>query len=83
VHSYQPSPFFVLDEIDDALDAENVNTVAQYIRARKVDLQVQRCSQSTVVRDARALMPALGSSYFFQLSTCDCLTYILIAQRIA
>lgn len=45
VHSYQPSPFFVLDEIDDALDAENVNTVAQYIRARKVDLQVQMSMQ--------------------------------------
>jgi len=39
IHSYQPSPFFVLDEIDDALDQDNVVTVANYIRQRRVDLQ--------------------------------------------
>lgn len=30
--SYQPSPFFVLDEVDAALDNTNVVTVASYIR---------------------------------------------------
>lgn len=29
--SYQPAPFFVLDEVDAALDNNNVNKVAQYI----------------------------------------------------
>jgi structural maintenance of chromosome 1 len=33
IHSYQPSPFFVLDEVDAALDARNVNRVARYIRS--------------------------------------------------
>lgn len=34
VHSLRPSPFFVLDEVDAALDATNVARVAHYIRGR-------------------------------------------------
>lgn len=34
IHSYRPSPFFVLDEVDAALDATNVARVAHYIRNR-------------------------------------------------
>ena len=30
--SYQPSPFFVLDEVDAALDNTNVAKIANYIR---------------------------------------------------
>lgn len=32
VHSYQPSPFFVLDEVDAALDNANVGKLLGYIR---------------------------------------------------
>lgn len=31
IHSFQPSPFFVLDEIDAALDNANVASIARYI----------------------------------------------------
>lgn len=31
IHSYQPSPFFVLDEVDAALDNTNVARIANYI----------------------------------------------------
>lgn len=32
IHSYQPSPFFILDEVDAALDNSNVNRITNYIR---------------------------------------------------
>ena len=34
VHSFQAAPFFVLDEVDAALDAANVARVARYVRAK-------------------------------------------------
>lgn len=32
IHSYQPAPFFVLDEIDAALDNSNVTKISNYIK---------------------------------------------------
>ncbi|KAK7902781.1 Structural maintenance of chromosomes protein 1 [Exophiala xenobiotica] len=32
IHSYQPSPFFVLDEVDAALDNANVGKLVNYVR---------------------------------------------------
>ncbi|EDR03647.1 condensin complex subunit SMC1 [Laccaria bicolor S238N-H82] len=37
IHSYQPAPFFVLDEVDAALDNTNVAKIANYIRHHASD----------------------------------------------
>merc|ERR1712196_630592 len=34
IHSFKPAPFFVLDEVDAALDNANVNKIARYMRKR-------------------------------------------------
>ncbi|XP_039290651.1 LOW QUALITY PROTEIN: structural maintenance of chromosomes protein 1A [Nilaparvata lugens] len=39
IHSYQPAPFFVLDEIDAALDNTNIGKVASYIHSKSNALQ--------------------------------------------
>ncbi|XP_072344057.1 structural maintenance of chromosomes protein 1A-like [Scyliorhinus torazame] len=36
IHSYKPAPFFVLDEIDAALDNTNIGKVANYIKEQSV-----------------------------------------------
>lgn len=38
-YSYHPAPFFVLDEIDAALDNTNIGKVASYIRDHTTNLQ--------------------------------------------
>ena len=39
IHSYRPSPFFILDEIDAALDNANVQRVASFIRHKSPSTQ--------------------------------------------
>ncbi len=39
LHSFRQAPFFVLDEIDAALDNVNVKKIANYIRQRSQDFQ--------------------------------------------
>ena len=42
IQSYHPAPFFVLDEIDAALDNTNIGKVASFIRSRSQDFQVSQ-----------------------------------------
>lgn len=39
IHSYRPAPFFVMDEVDSALDNVNVLKVCNYIKQRSGDFQ--------------------------------------------
>eukprot|EP00658_Telonema_sp_P-2_P041727 TRINITY_DN29875_c0_g1_i1.p1 TRINITY_DN29875_c0_g1~~TRINITY_DN29875_c0_g1_i1.p1 ORF type:complete len:779 (-),score=249.77 TRINITY_DN29875_c0_g1_i1:438-2774(-) len=39
IHSFKPAPFFVLDEVDAALDTANVAQVAKFIQAKKENTQ--------------------------------------------
>ncbi len=41
IHSFSPSPFLIMDEVDAALDAANVARVAAYIAARSARGDVQ------------------------------------------
>ncbi len=34
IHSYKPAPFFIMDEVDAALDGANVQRIAAFIRSR-------------------------------------------------
>lgn len=45
IHSYKPSPFFILDEVDAALDNLNVAKVASFIRSKS-------CEGARVSQDA-------------------------------
>ena len=39
IHSFRPAPFFVMDEVDAALDNVNVLKLCNYVRQRSEDLQ--------------------------------------------
>jgi structural maintenance of chromosome 1 len=40
IHSFRPAPFFVMDEVDAALDNVNVKKICNYIKQRSKDFQV-------------------------------------------
>ena len=40
IHSFRPAPFFIMDEVDAALDATNVVTVAKYLKERSSQVQM-------------------------------------------
>jgi len=40
IHSYHPAPFFVLDEIDAALDNTNIGKVAAYIQSQREKMNI-------------------------------------------
>jgi len=83
--SYQPSPFFVLDEIDAALDNTNIGKVASYIRDKTVT------ADHSHITERRILQPCWCSdrhlswrkfqfwkslySFYIYICVCVCVFY--------
>ncbi|MPC24211.1 Structural maintenance of chromosomes protein 1 [Portunus trituberculatus] len=40
LHSYNPAPFFILDEVDAALDKINIHRVTSYLCEHKEEMQI-------------------------------------------
>lgn len=47
IHSYRPSPFFILDEVDAALDNLNVAKIAGFIRSKSCSANGSRSTQES------------------------------------
>ncbi|XP_039020328.1 structural maintenance of chromosomes protein 1-like [Hibiscus syriacus] len=63
IHSYRPSPFFILDEVDAALDNLNVAKVAGFIRSKSCD--GSRASQDTEVSSGfQSIVISLKDSFY-------------------
>eukprot|EP01023_Acetabularia_acetabulum_P003883 TRINITY_DN11611_c0_g1_i9.p1 TRINITY_DN11611_c0_g1~~TRINITY_DN11611_c0_g1_i9.p1 ORF type:complete len:140 (-),score=23.61 TRINITY_DN11611_c0_g1_i9:5-424(-) len=80
IHSFRPSPFFVMDEIDASLDQVNVSKIVNYIRSKSSNKQLQCIVISLkdqfygkadlLVGVYRDLERFLGAS-FIQICTCS------------
>ncbi|KAF7992843.1 hypothetical protein HCN44_005187 [Aphidius gifuensis] len=79
IHSFQPAPFFVLDEIDAALDNTNIGKVASYIRDKTNSLQTIVISlKEEFYCHADALVgicPDVGGCLESKVLTLDLTTY--------
>ncbi|ERL94587.1 hypothetical protein D910_11864 [Dendroctonus ponderosae] len=81
VHSYQPAPFFVLDEVDAALDNTNIGKVAKFICEKTESLQIIVISlKEEFYSHADALIgicPQPGECLISQVLTMDLTGYEL------
>uniref|UniRef100_UPI00398EEC5B structural maintenance of chromosomes protein 1B-like n=1 Tax=Pristiophorus japonicus TaxID=55135 RepID=UPI00398EEC5B len=80
IHSYRPAPFFVLDEVDAALDNTNIGKVTNYIRdeSRKNFQVIVISLKEEFYSKAEALIgvyPEQGECMFSQLLTFDLTRY--------
>ena len=62
IHSYQPSPFFVLDEVDAALDNANVSRLVRYVRNHAVSSPAHLTIMSLLLTVCYSLLACSSSS---------------------
>nr|XP_022904438.1 structural maintenance of chromosomes protein 1A-like [Onthophagus taurus] len=79
IHSYQPAPFFVLDEVDAPLDNANVLKLAKYIKEKRGTLQTiaislkdQFCSYADYLI---GITPVRAGCLVSNVFTCDLTKY--------
>ena len=63
IHSFKQAPFFVLDEIDVALDSVNVKKIANYIRQRSKEFQCLVISHNINIYDHADLLIGVCSKH--------------------
>lgn len=64
IHSYQPSPFFVLDEVDAALDNTNVQRLGDYIRRRSaLSAQINGSPAKTSPKKSSKSLPDVATQF--------------------
>ena len=64
VHSFQAAPFFVLDEVDAALDAANVARVARYVRAKTREGKGQEGNAASDAPPLQAIVISLKDGFY-------------------
>lgn len=86
IHSFQPAPFFVLDEIDAALDNTNIGKVASYIEEQaEINFQCVVISlKEEFYNRADALIgiyPEVGDCVISNVITCDLTEYANVPRN--
>ena len=66
LHAYRPTPFYVMDEVDAALDWKNVSIVADYLR------KAAACNAQFVVISLRSQLFEQADQLFGIYKTNNC-----------
>jgi structural maintenance of chromosome 1 len=64
IHSYRPSPFFILDEVDAALDNLNVAKVAGFIRSKSCEGAKSTNQDSEASHGFQSIVISLKDSFY-------------------
>ncbi|OHS92882.1 Structural maintenance of chromosomes protein 4 [Tritrichomonas foetus] len=75
LHQFKPTPFYIMDEIDAALDFRNVSIIANYLKERTTNAQF-------IVVSLRNHMFELADRLIGVFKVADCASAIIIENKI-